>query len=397
MKNYTRFILPFLFVTLITNGCTKNSESQIKEAKASMIEDGVYALLETSSNVMAFQLFTDEMPISTALFSGLANGSIKNDVSKIGESVYQGLEFFRVSKNRILKTGCPENNGSEDAGVRVPAEESTRKHDKKGLLTMLTNSSNEIGSQFVITLAPLNYMDKRGVIIGEVIYGLKSSSKIQENDKIVSISIIESKGGKLSDYNNGEEFQSQLAAYKKQKRSDKINNGLFADINTNKGNILLRLEFEKTPITVANFVGLAEGKIENNKKPIGTPYYDGLIFHRVIADFMIQGGCPLGTGTGDPGYKFADEFDSTLKHSGPGILSMANSGPRTNGSQFFITHKATTWLDGKHTVFGNVIEGMEVVNVIKKGDKIIKISIIRKGKKAEAFLPTNKSFLKMIK
>ena len=161
--------------------------------------------------------------------------------------------------------------------------------------------------------------------------------------------------------------------------------GMYAKIKTNKGDIMLELEFEKTPLTVANFVGLAEGKIKNNKKEIGEPYYDGLKFHRVIADFMIQGGCPDGNGMGGPGYQFPDEINSELKHSGPGILSMANAGPGTNGSQFFITHKETPWLDGKHTVFGKVTEGQDVVDAIAQDDKIIEIDIIRKGEKAKKF------------
>lgn len=166
---------------------------------------------------------------------------------------------------------------------------------------------------------------------------------------------------------------------------DKQADGIYAKFETNKGNIYTFLEYKKTPMTVANFVGLAEGKIKNTAKAEGVPYYDGLKFHRVIPNFMIQGGCPLGTGTGDPGYKFADEIDTSLKHKGPGILSMANAGPGTNGSQFFITHVETPWLDGKHTVFGHVVVGQDVVNAIVGNDTLVKLVILRKGKEAEAF------------
>ncbi|MES2485565.1 MAG: peptidylprolyl isomerase [Bacteroidota bacterium] len=162
--------------------------------------------------------------------------------------------------------------------------------------------------------------------------------------------------------------------------------GMFAEITTTKGIILLQLEFQKTPLTVANFVTLAEGtNTMVSEQYKGKHFYDGLKFHRVIPNFMIQGGDPLGTGAGNPGYKFADEIDPTLKHTGPGILSMANAGPGTNGSQFFITHKATPHLDGKHTVFGHVIEGQDVVNAIVQDDVIKSIKIIRKGADAEKF------------
>lgn len=163
-----------------------------------------------------------------------------------------------------------------------------------------------------------------------------------------------------------------------------LSDGIYAHFNTSKGTILCELEYKLTPMTVANFVGLAEGKnFKVDNVVISKPYFDGLTFHRVIKDFMIQGGCPLGNGMGDPGYKFPDEFVSTLKHVGPGILSMANSGPGTNGSQFFITHKATPWLDGKHTVFGHVVTGQDVVDAIEIGDKINSIKIMRVGKEAE--------------
>jgi peptidyl-prolyl cis-trans isomerase A (cyclophilin A) len=161
--------------------------------------------------------------------------------------------------------------------------------------------------------------------------------------------------------------------------------GIFAKFETSKGDIYAKLEHKKTPMTVANFVGLAEGQIKNKAKGEGAHYYDGLKFHRVIPNFMIQGGCPQGTGTGDPGYKFPDEFDNSLKHNGPGILSMANAGPGTNGSQFFITHVETPWLDGKHTVFGHVVEGQDVVNKIAGNDTLNKLTILRKGKEAESF------------
>lgn len=171
-----------------------------------------------------------------------------------------------------------------------------------------------------------------------------------------------------------------------------LKDGIYAQMETNKGVMTIELFAEEAPLTVANFVGLAEGSKENKAKPLGTPYYDGIIFHRVIKDFMIQGGDPDGKGTGGPGYNFEDEFFSDRKHDKKGILSMANSGPNTNGSQFFITEVPTPWLDGKHTVFGQVVQGLDVIDVIANVEKgaqdrpkedivIQHVYIIKKGDK----------------
>ncbi|OXA70564.1 peptidylprolyl isomerase [Flavobacterium aquidurense] len=164
-----------------------------------------------------------------------------------------------------------------------------------------------------------------------------------------------------------------------------MENGIYAKFNTSKGSILVKLTHDLTPGTVGNFVALAEGNMENKVKPQGQKFYDGLTFHRVIPDFMIQGGCPKGTGTGDPGYKFDDEFHPSLKHDRPGVLAMANSGPASNGSQFYITHVPTSWLDGKHTVFGHVVEGQDVVDAVAQGDNLDAVEIIRVGEEAEKF------------
>ncbi|MCW5519153.1 peptidylprolyl isomerase [Aureitalea sp. L0-47] len=162
-----------------------------------------------------------------------------------------------------------------------------------------------------------------------------------------------------------------------------MQDGIYANITTEKGSIKIKLTYDKTPGTVGNFVALAEGDLENGAKPQGTPYYDGLKFHRVIPDFMVQTGDPQGTGGGGPGYNFDDEFHPDLKHTGPGVLSMANAGPGTNGSQFFITHVETPWLDNKHTVFGHVVEGQDVVDSVAQGDTLQKVEIERVGEEAK--------------
>jgi cyclophilin family peptidyl-prolyl cis-trans isomerase len=170
--------------------------------------------------------------------------------------------------------------------------------------------------------------------------------------------------------------------------------GLYARIATDKGDILCALEFEKAPLTVCSFAGLAEGKLKTNVRQ-GQPFFDGLTFHRVVkspSPFVIQGGCPQGSGTGGPGYRFRDEIAPSLKHTGPGMLSMANAGPGTNGSQFFITLAATPWLDGKHAIFGRVVEGMDVVNRIEQGDAMRRVEILRVGAKAREFKADQASF-----
>lgn len=162
--------------------------------------------------------------------------------------------------------------------------------------------------------------------------------------------------------------------------------GIFATIATNKGNIILQLEYAKAPVTVANFISLAEGKNTyiTDAKLKGKPFFDGLKFHRVINDFMIQGGDPTGSGAGGTGYSFKDEF-TDLSFDKGGVLAMANSGPATNSSQFFITHKDTPWLNGKHTIFGRVTQGMDIVNTIAQNDVITKVTIERNGTLAKQF------------
>ncbi len=174
-----------------------------------------------------------------------------------------------------------------------------------------------------------------------------------------------------------------------------LGDGLYGHIKTDKGDIVLRLFYERAPLTVSNFVGLAEGILENSHVD-GQPFYNGLVFHRVVDDFVIQGGDPEGNGSGGPGYNFPDEFHAELRHDKKGMVSMANSGPNTNGSQFFITLTDTPWLDDKHSVFGEVVVGMEVVETIAESDSMRSVDIIRVGDGAKKFNVSQEEFTALI-
>lgn len=218
---------------------------------------------------------------------------------------------------------------------------------------------------------------------------------------LMSVSLMMSCGS--SDESNSEEEENNSIVAGKEEVDEtveevdeEIEGGMYAAIETDKGTINVELFYEQTPLTVANFVGLAEGNLEVDGIVIDKPFYDGLKFHRVMADFMIQGGDPMGNGMGGPGYSFKDEFRSDLRHDGPGVLSMANSGPNTNGSQFFITHVETPWLDDVHSIFGHVVsaDDQAVVDAIEQDDKIISVTISRETEKAKNF-DANETFNKL--
>lgn len=173
----------------------------------------------------------------------------------------------------------------------------------------------------------------------------------------------------------------------KHRKKDTLKNGIYAEITTEKGVIIAKLEYEKVPVTVANFIGLAQGIIPNDLKKLGEPYYDGLKFYKVFKDFMLMTGCPQNDGRGQPGYYFRDEFHPDLKHDSPGVLSMLSNGPNSNGSQFIITMRPSVVLDNKNPVFGIVVKGMELVNAVQQNETILKIEILKIGKKANLFDP----------
>lgn len=163
-----------------------------------------------------------------------------------------------------------------------------------------------------------------------------------------------------------------------------LKDGLYAELETTRGTVLVELKYDKAPLAVTNFIGLAEGTIASNK-PEGEPFYDGLTFHRVVEDFVVQTGDPEGDGTGGPGYRFPNEIDESLSHDAAGVVALANRGPNTNGSQFFITRGPAPWLDGQYTIFGEVVQGQDAVDAIEKGDTLEEVNIIRKGESARGF------------
>jgi peptidyl-prolyl cis-trans isomerase A (cyclophilin A) len=182
-----------------------------------------------------------------------------------------------------------------------------------------------------------------------------------------------------------------LSALPASAQASTLPDGLYAEVKTEKGTIVFSLEYQKVPMTVSNFVGLAEGTLKANGT-VGKKYYDGLTFHRVDAGFVIQGGDPKGNGSGGPGYEFPNETRPELKHDAEGVVAMANAGPDTNGSQFYITMKAAAWLDGGYNIFGHVVQGMEIVKAVKPGDHMISVRIVRVGSAAGAFKVTQQGF-----
>lgn len=405
-------------------GCKADKTKLIADAKKqASAEPALYALFETEDSVELFKLFEKENPIGVKLFAGLAIGTIENQAIPSPAPFYNNLEFY-IASSRLIKSGSPNNKDKTNSNLSIPVSSELKNHNKAGLLSLSLNSDGEADGRYIITLAPISYLDSRpsASMIGEALTPLKMTKSIEKGDTLTAVTLFRINEDKTETpyaptedfFIEVEKYRQELAEYQKQLIAEQEANlsaaakvakanaekflteenkeGVFALIKTNRGSILLELEYKKTPLTVSNFVGLAEGTIENNQKALGEPYYNGLKFHRVIPNFMIQGGCPLGTGTGDPGYSFRDELDPTLKHDRAGILSMANSGPTTNGSQFFITHEPTAWLDGKHTVFGHVIEGQEVVDAITQEDQIDEILIIRMGADAQKFRPNTKTF-----
>lgn len=363
------------------------------------LKPGIYAVFETSKGRIIAWLEYEKTPMTVANFVGLAEGNFSFNGHTFKKPFYNKLKFHRVISDFMIQGGDPLGNGEGDPGYEFYDEiRSDLKHNGPGVLSMANSGPNTNGSQFFITHKATPWLDGKHTVFGHVVEGQDVVDKIRQGDAMKSVKIVrigdEQKKWDATEtfnkvYNEVKAAENKRLAEEEERRKtlqhtlENLSDGMYALIRTNKGNILLQLEYKKTPMTVANFVGLAEGKFTALDHQYTHPFYDGLKFHRVIKDFMIQGGDPSGNGSGGPDHRFYDEIDPSLKHVGPGILSMANAGPATNGSQFFITHKATPWLDGKHTVFGHVIQGQDVVDAIEQNDVMENITIIRKGNDAE--------------
>ncbi len=306
------------------------------------------ATITTTHGDIIIELFAKNAPITVNNFVFLAR-----------EGYYDGLSFHRVINNFMIQGGDPTGTGSGGPGYKFEDEVDPKSNPNRhttGSLSMANSGPRTNGSQFFITHAPQPHLDGKHTVFGKVLVGQDVVNAVRTGDKMISVRIETKTEQPMAAKQYSSKPTMQIDPAKK----------YTATITTPRGDIIVDLFAKDAPITVNNFVFLArEG------------YYDGLTFHRVINNFMIQGGDPTGTGSGGPGYKFEDEVDSKSnpnRHT-TGSLSMANSGPRTNGSQFFITHAPQPHLDGKHTVFGKVLVGQDVVNAVRTGDKMTAVTI----------------------